>query len=61
MFWFSMLGIALAATFFKLGAASVALSVLGIALLASVIVIAALLGLVAWLKHKARTSVALQE
>lgn len=61
MFWISMLGIALAATFFKLGAASVALSVLGIALLSSVIVIAALLGLVAWLKHNAKTSAAPQE
>ncbi len=50
MFWTALLLTGLAATFAKMGAASVTISVLAAALQASVFVIAALIGLVIWQK-----------
>ncbi len=51
MFWTALLLTGLAATFAKMGAASVTISVLAAALQAAVFVIAALIGFLIWQKY----------
>lgn len=51
MFWTAMLAIGLALTFIKLGAASVTVSILGMALQGSVVIIGVLVALLIWNKY----------
>jgi hypothetical protein len=51
MFWTAILAFGLAMTFVKLGAASVTVSILGMALQASAVVIGLLVALMIWNKH----------
>ena len=51
MFWTAILAFGLAVSFIKLGAASVIVSILGMALQASAAIIAVLVVLLIWKKH----------
>lgn len=51
MFWTAILAFGLAVSFIKLGAASVTVSLLGMALQASAAIIAVLVALLIWTKH----------
>ena len=51
MFWTAILAFGLAVSFIKLGAVSVTVSILGMALQASVVIIGLLVALLIWKKH----------
>jgi len=51
MFWTAILAFGLAVSFIKLGAASVTVSILGMALQASAAIIGLLVALLIWKKH----------